>query len=782
MNALKGAIDLCLKIYEMHGTFTSNKELCERLVGQVRLIVTELKRLQDRGAVPVDLEQRLVVLIEDLRACVDVLQDFGRCSGFKRFVLGSKHANLFKTHDDHLGKSYAQLCLALLVDSALLVDRHDRPRVSERGLQTFEQAFQLDWQDYIQAYGVAVQNGELSAQLQAVGVSSRDLERHKYFSVLSRAADAPVISTIEEAQSCCWTMRVKELQMDKKEQSSREVRLGKPGSFGDVFSGWHCGTPVAVKKLRSPCSAEELASSNLDARASFAAFVTEVSFAFVLKHPNIVRTLGGIVDPQEEPPCWIVMERLQCSLADVPVLSDDQKLGIITDICSALVYLHSYKRDDSELTEALAHCDLKPDNIMYQDGVAKLIDFGIAKVSIRSTRGTTVKGTLNWMSPEQGLSEVKKTYTLCDMFSFGLIVKWLLVGVRDDVPFKDAQMDQILREHSRLYSSAGSAVHPFIQDLSLVPPVFRTLIQCCAATDPQKRWDAKEAMRKLRSIEATFRLTAADSVHQQSASHFPQVGYLRPSPAAQVGYHQPPPECIKFSESVAIEFPSSIATFSHKTPSAASIMRCFDCHSCNCCVSDYNPCTADLEPRGCRWFMEPFCAFFGLRIPLICVGRVLVLTIGKHDCGCLAVCCCPCFTSILLFAIVYFVLGLIMLPWSLCFCLAKFIRSCEKTCCGRPSTFFKFFYFPPLFLALSFHWMWKRLCCSRTCFGLCRGACGPDCQVKHSSAIGSLCIVCGEHHDEIEIDGDDYYIHNCQDGRRGSFTWNFDEGDPVCPC
>jgi hypothetical protein len=345
MNALKGAIDLCVKIYEMHGTFTSNKELCQRLVVKANLIVTHLKRLQDRGVVPLDLEDILNVLFNDLLGCIEVLEDYGRCSGFKRFVFGSKHADLFKTHEDRVHQTYEffydHLCLALVMD------RHDRSPQPVRE-QTFEQAFHLDWQDYKQAYAVAVQNRELSAQLEAVGVSSRDLER-KYFSVLSTAVVAPVISTMEEAQSCCWAMKSKELQMEKKEQSSKEVRLGKPGSFGDVFSGWHFGTPVAVKKLRSPCSAEELASSDLDARASFAAFITEVSFAFSLKHPNIVRTLGGVVDPREDPPCWIVMERLQSSLTDLPVhggkltLSDDQKLGIIMDICSALVYLHSYR-------------------------------------------------------------------------------------------------------------------------------------------------------------------------------------------------------------------------------------------------------------------------------------------------------------------------------------------------------------------------------------------------------------------------------------------------------
>jgi serine/threonine protein kinase len=539
MNTLFGAINLCATIYDMHGKFTSNKQLCERLVGQAGRIATELKRLLDSGAVPIDLDLELVDLIGDLQGSVLVLQDYGHCSGVKRWVFGSKHASQFKEHYDRLHMSYVHLCLTLLVDR----------RDSERGLQTFEEAFQLDVKEYEQAYGDALQNGELSAAvLEGVGVSPRDLERQRSFSVLAPAAGAAVISTMEQAQSCSWIMRTKELQMDKKGESANNVRLGQPGSFGDVYSAMHFGTPVAVKKLRSPCSAQDLSSSKPAARAAFAAFVTEVSFAFSLKHPNIVRTLGGIVDAREEPPCWIVMERLQCSLADMDAdasgklkLDDHQKLDIIMGVCSALVYLHSSNRNDSESTEAHAHCDLKPENIMYQDGVAKLIDFGIAKVSIRSTHGSSVKGTRNWMSPEQGISKVKKTYTQCDMFSFGLIVKWLLVGARDDIPFKDAEFDDISVEHRNLHSSAGSMVHPYIQDLSLVPPIFRTLIQCCAATDTKKRWTAKKAMLELYNFKSRL---PAQPMHRQPEPtvplhHPPRLGNRQSSPPPQSGHHDP---------------------------------------------------------------------------------------------------------------------------------------------------------------------------------------------------------------------------------------------------
>jgi serine/threonine protein kinase len=69
------------------------------------------------------------------------------------------------------------------------------------------------------------------------------------------------------------------------------------------------------------------------------------------------------------------------------VLDEMSKLDIIMGICGALVYMHSSKREKgSEFSDSYSHRDLKPENIMYQDGVAKLIDFGVAIVSKHSTQ------------------------------------------------------------------------------------------------------------------------------------------------------------------------------------------------------------------------------------------------------------------------------------------------------------------------------------------------------------------------------------------------------------
>jgi hypothetical protein len=333
MDTLLSAIGLCAKIYQMCGTFTSNKGQCEWLLSKVKNIQHVLEEQLARGALPETLMDPLVVLEEDLRASKTVLEEFGRCKAVMRFLVGSKHAKQFLEAGDRLATSYTTLCHAVSIHLALNERDHaarrdeqvneklqlimqkldSRPKIDDAD---FQFAFQRDAQECEADLVKSMLDPELSAKLRGLGVRSnagnftRDL-----------SASARSIVTVEDAQSCSWCMRSDELAFDyrevKKGQPAKEIRLGKPGSFGDVFSATHCDrTLVAVKKLKIPTKTNDLVSS-ASAAAAFAAFVKEVSFAFSLKHPNIVRTLGGVVDHQEEPPCWIIMERLNMSLAEV---------------------------------------------------------------------------------------------------------------------------------------------------------------------------------------------------------------------------------------------------------------------------------------------------------------------------------------------------------------------------------------------------------------------------------------------------------------------------------
>jgi hypothetical protein len=97
------------------------------------------------------------------------------------------------------------------------------------------------------------------------------------------------------------------------------------------------------------------------------------------------------------------------------------------------------------------------------------------------------------------------------MFSFGLIVKWLIGGQAADVPFSDSSTDQIILEHRRLHKhgSDSGIMHPYVTDLHNVPPVFRALIQGCASVLPSKRWTAAAALCELNAIASKVFASAA---------------------------------------------------------------------------------------------------------------------------------------------------------------------------------------------------------------------------------------------------------------------------------
>ena len=76
---------------------------------------------------------------------------------------------------------------------------------------------------------------------------------------------------------------------------------------------------------------------------------------------------------------------------------------IIADSAQGLDHAHHAANMSGEPLN-IVHRDISPHNIMIRtDGVAKVVDFGIAKASGRLTRTATgmIKGKLHYMSPEQ---------------------------------------------------------------------------------------------------------------------------------------------------------------------------------------------------------------------------------------------------------------------------------------------------------------------------------------------------------------------------------------------
>ncbi|MFT5784503.1 MAG: serine/threonine protein kinase, partial [Candidatus Krumholzibacteriia bacterium] len=155
-------------------------------------------------------------------------------------------------------------------------------------------------------------------------------------------------------------------------------------------------------------------------------FVLEAQAAARLEHPNICTILEVGESPDGK--MFIAMplyegdslrSRLNGGPIPLPELTDYAR-----QICSGLNKAHE---------QGIVHRDIKPENIFVtDDGVLKILDFGIAKLSAAGVTGTgAVIGTLSYMSPEQASSQAVDHRS--DIWSLGVMLFEMACG---QAPFK----------------------------------------------------------------------------------------------------------------------------------------------------------------------------------------------------------------------------------------------------------------------------------------------------------------------------------------------------------
>ncbi|MEP6731183.1 MAG: serine/threonine-protein kinase [bacterium] len=176
---------------------------------------------------------------------------------------------------------------------------------------------------------------------------------------------------------------------------------------------------VALKLVRHTLAN----SAELSAR-----FMEERRILAVLEHPGIARLLDGGVSDTGVP--WFAMEYIDGepldAYCDTHGLSVKQRLSLFGAVCEAVQYAHQH---------LVVHRDLKPSNILVtNDGVVKLLDFGIAKLvdpldsGDDATRTAWHAMTPQYAAPEQVRGEPVSTAT--DVYALGVVLYELVTGQR----------------------------------------------------------------------------------------------------------------------------------------------------------------------------------------------------------------------------------------------------------------------------------------------------------------------------------------------------------------
>ena len=165
-------------------------------------------------------------------------------------------------------------------------------------------------------------------------------------------------------------------------------------------------------------------------------FLAERQILAQLDHPHIARLFfGGVTEPvpgaQGRQP-YFAMEYVKgeplTDYCDVHHLGINVRLRLFLNVCEAVQHAHRH---------LVVHRDLKPTNILVtEDGIVKLLDFGIAKLLdealILNTVPLTQTGlrlmTPEYASPEQVRGEAVTTAT--DVYQLGVLLYELLTGRR----------------------------------------------------------------------------------------------------------------------------------------------------------------------------------------------------------------------------------------------------------------------------------------------------------------------------------------------------------------
>jgi serine/threonine-protein kinase len=249
-------------------------------------------------------------------------------------------------------------------------------------------------------------------------------------------------------------------------------------------------------------------------------FLEEAQLASQIHHPNVVGTLDlgeheGVLYLVME---WVEGEPLSAVIAKAAASGGVPLpigVNLIGQACQGLSAAHDLRDENGELL-GVVHRDVSPQNLLVTySGTAKVVDFGIAKATSKSTSSLTeageIKGKFSYMAPEQvrGLPLDCRT----DLFALGILLYAITTGrhpFRGEHPAQTVQ--NICAERGPTPPSA------FITDY---PPALEQVVLKALAKDPNQRFESANAM--LTALEKAMPGPLEASFDKQVAEYLKQL-------------------------------------------------------------------------------------------------------------------------------------------------------------------------------------------------------------------------------------------------------------------
>ncbi len=297
------------------------------------------------------------------------------------------------------------------------------------------------------------------------------------------------------------------LQSGQRLDDYRIVNFFAGDGMGEIYLAEEVslGRQVAIKVIRPEAIRY---SDSGDGRKMIQLFRREATAIAKLNHPYILPLYRfGEATINSDPLMYMVMPYCQeKSLPDwmyahgKKIFSPQEVDYILRQAAEALQHAHD---------QGIIHLDVKPSNFLvryHTDDVSRiylqLMDFGVAKVTATSGMSQTVRGSLEYMAPEQW--EGNPVFAT-DQYALAIMVYWLLTG---QTPFNGSSFEHLWHQHRYKQPMPPSAMNPSI------PPAIDGVLLRALAKNPNDRFPSVIAFADAFRQALQFRPTEYAAIRQ----------------------------------------------------------------------------------------------------------------------------------------------------------------------------------------------------------------------------------------------------------------------------